>query len=67
MSERNPFQQNPAQPHEKGSLACEEWEALLVDALDGTLAVEDAAVFTTHGNECPMCAEMLAQAKQGQE
>ena len=67
MSERNPFQQNPAQPHEKGSLPCEEWEALLADALDGTLAAEDAAVFTAHGNDCPMCAEMLAQAKQGQE
>ena len=62
MSERNPFQQN-----QKGPLQCEEWEALLVDALDGTLRAEDTAVFTTHGKECPMCAEMLAQAKQGQE
>src|SRR5215813_4810145 len=62
MSERNPFQQN-----QKGPLQCEEWEALLVDALDGTLRAEDTGVFTTHGKECPMCAEMLAQAKQGQE
>jgi len=62
MSERNPFQQN-----QKGPLQCEEWEALLVDALDGTLRAEDTAVFTTHGKECPMCAETLARAKQGQE
>jgi hypothetical protein len=62
MSERNPFQQN-----QKGPLQCEEWEALLVDALDGTLKAEDSAVFTAHGTDCPMCAEMLARAKQGQE
>jgi hypothetical protein len=62
MSERNPFQQN-----QKGPLQCEEWEALLVDALDGTLRAEDTAVFTAHGKDCPMCAEMLARAKQGQE
>src|SRR5579883_126218 len=62
MSERNPFQQS-----QKGPLQCEEWEALLADALDGNLKVEDTAAFTTHGNDCPMCAEMLAQAKQGRE
>jgi hypothetical protein len=62
MSERNPFQQN-----QKGPLQCEEWEALLADALDGTLRVEDTAVFNAHGKDCPMCAETLAQAKQGQE
>src|ERR1700733_8810228 len=67
MSERNPFQQNPALQQQNGPLPCEEWEALLVDALDGTLAAEDTAVFTAHGTDCPMCAEMLAQAKQGQE
>ena len=66
MSERNPFQQNPAHPP-SGPLQCEEWEALLADALDGTLAAEDTAVFTAHGRDCPMCSEMLAQAKQGQE
>jgi len=66
MSERNPFQQNPAHPP-SGPLQCEEWEALLADALDGTLAITDTAVFTAHSRECPMCAEMLAQARQGQE
>lgn len=66
MSERNPFQSNQPPSH-KDSLQCEEWEALLVDALDGTLKIEDKAVFTAHGSECPMCAEMLAQAKQGLE
>jgi hypothetical protein len=62
MSERNPFQQN-----QKGPLQCEEWEALLVDALDETLRAEDTADFTAHGKDCPMCAEMLAKAKQGRE
>lgn len=66
MSERNPFQQNQAQPNQ-GPLQCEEWEALLVDALDGTLRAEDTAVFAAHGKDCPTCAEMLAHAKQGQE
>jgi hypothetical protein len=62
MSERNPFQQN-----QQGPLQCEEWEALLADALDGTLRAEDTAVFEAHGKDCPMCAEMLAAAKQGRE
>ena len=62
MSERNPFQQN-----QLGPLPCEEWEAMLADALDGTLAAKDAAVFTAHGKDCPLCAEMLAEAKQGLE
>ena len=66
MSERNPFQTNQP-PFQQGSLQCEEWEALLADALDGTLKADDTAVFTAHGKDCPMCAEMLAQAKQGQE
>lgn len=63
MSERNPFQQNPKEQQ----LPCEEWEALLVDALDGTLEAVDKAAFDTHGRDCPLCAEMLAQAKQGRE
>jgi hypothetical protein len=66
MSERNPFQTNQP-PSPQGGLQCEEWEALLADALDGTLKAEDTAVFTAHGKDCPMCAELLAQAKQGQE
>ena len=62
MSERNPFQQNPG-----GQLPCEEWEALLADALDGTLKATDQAAFNLHGKDCPLCAEMLAQAKRGRE
>jgi hypothetical protein len=62
MSERNPFRQNTG-----GPLDCEAWETLLADALDGVLSVNDEAVFTTHTQDCAACAEMLAQAKQGQE
>ncbi|HZU10017.1 MAG TPA: zf-HC2 domain-containing protein [Pseudacidobacterium sp.] len=62
MSERNPFRQNSG-----GPLDCETWEALLADALDGTLSARDQAAFTAHSQDCAICAEMLAQAKQGQE
>jgi hypothetical protein len=62
MSERNPFRQNTG-----GPLECEEWEALLADALDGTLSSHDEAAFSAHSQDCAACAEMLAQAKQGQE
>ncbi|HEX3435568.1 MAG TPA: hypothetical protein VHT24_02295 [Pseudacidobacterium sp.] len=62
MSEHNPFRQNM-----EGPLDCEEWEALLADALDGTLKAKDQAVFTAHGKDCPVCGEMLAQTKRGQE
>jgi hypothetical protein len=62
MSERNPFWQNTG-----GRLDCEAWEALLADALDGTLSARDEAAFTAHSQDCAICAEMLAQARQGQE
>jgi|GEM_PF-1217663 hypothetical protein len=62
MSERNPFRQNTG-----GPLECEEWEALLADALDGALSASDQAAFTMHSKDCGACAEMLAQAKQGRE
>jgi hypothetical protein len=48
-------------------LTCEEWEAMLVDFLDGTLAVGDPDSFHGHRESCPACAEMFIQAGQGRE
>jgi hypothetical protein len=66
MSERNPFDQQP-----KGvpgrELRCEEWESLLADALDGLLPASEGAAFNVHSTACPICARLLAEAKQGQE
>lgn len=66
MSERNPFEQKP-EPEKGRALQCEEWEALLVDALDGTLTSRDSAAFNLHGRTCAACGELLEQAKKGQE
>jgi hypothetical protein len=66
MSERNPFDQQP-----KGApgreLRCEEWETFLADALDGLLPPADSTAFTAHSSDCATCAQLLAEARQGQE
>ncbi len=67
MSERNPFEQNPTVPPRGRVLQCEEWEALLADALDGTLPAEDAAAFHQHSGLCPSCGPLLTEAEQGQQ
>jgi hypothetical protein len=71
MSERNPFEQQPkgsGSQHRAGrELRCEEWEALLADALDGVMPAADGAIFEAHSNECATCAGLLAQSRQGQE
>ncbi len=48
-------------------LSCEEWEALLVDYLDGALPLGDADGFHAHRQSCPACAEMFSHAGQGRE
>ena len=71
MSERNPFEQQPkgsGGQHRAGrELRCEEWEALLADALDGVMPAADGAIFEAHSNDCAACAGLLAQSRQGQE
>ncbi|MBV8438931.1 MAG: zf-HC2 domain-containing protein [Silvibacterium sp.] len=71
MSERNPFEQHPKGPErEHGAgreLRCEEWEALLADALDGMMPAAESASFETHSHSCAACAGLLAQSRQGQE
>jgi hypothetical protein len=54
-------------PAPGSGLRCEEWEALLTDALDGLLPGGQAAAFAAHGETCANCGDLLAHAKQGQE
>lgn len=61
MAEQNKFGQKP------DGLRCEEWEALLADALDGLLPAADAAAFKAHSGTCAGCADLLAHAEQGRE
>jgi anti-sigma factor RsiW len=69
MSEQNP--QNPNAPKAGAAharkLTCEEWEALLVDFLDGTLTATEGESFQSHQKTCAACAEMFSQASQGRE
>ena len=44
---------------------CAQCEAMLTDALDGTLSTADQATFDLHISGCPSCAEMLADARRG--
>ena len=67
MSERNPFEPRAAGPQGTRTLLCEEWEALLADALDGSLPPGDAAAFQAHQSSCAACLELLTRARQGQE
>ena len=55
---------------EKGprNLSCEAWEAMLTDALDGTLDARDAEAFAAHSKSCAAgCGELLEEAKRGTE
>jgi putative zinc finger protein len=44
---------------------CAQCEAMLSDALDGTLSAADQAIFDLHLVGCPTCATMLADAQRG--
>jgi hypothetical protein len=44
---------------------CAQCEAMLSDALDGTLSATDQATFDLHMAGCPTCATMLADAQRG--
>lgn len=48
-------------------LDCSEWEALLVDALGGTLSATESAAFETHREGCLACAQLMEEAKRGSE
>lgn len=44
---------------------CAQCEAMLADALDGTLSAQDQATFDLHMAGCPSCSAMLADAERG--
>ncbi len=62
MADESKFGQKP-----DAALRCEEWEALLTDALDGRLPAAQAAAFTAHSETCDNCRDLLAHVKRGQE
>jgi hypothetical protein len=49
------------------SPACEQWEALLADALDGLLKPENEAAFAAHVAVCPACSALFEEARRGRE
>ena len=44
---------------------CAQCEAMLADALDGTLSAADQALFDRHMAECGPCSQLLADARRG--
>ena len=65
MADHNKFGNIPnAGP---GGLRCDDWEALLADALDGRLPAAQTEAFHAHSAACAGCADLLDHAKQGQE
>lgn len=44
---------------------CAQCEAMLADALDGTLSAADLELFDTHMTECGPCSQLLADARRG--
>ena len=52
-------------PQSKDTQYCAQCEAMLADALDGTLAAADQAAFDLHMVGCESCSAMLADARRG--
>jgi len=59
MAEQNKFGPMPDATRGSGGLRCEEWEALLADALDGLLPARDTVAFEAHSAGCEGCAKGL--------
>jgi hypothetical protein len=52
-------------PHSGAPDACRQCEAMLADALDGTLSTADQEIFDAHMLHCAECSQMLADARRG--
>ncbi|MEO6983104.1 MAG: anti-sigma factor [Edaphobacter sp.] len=64
MADFNQF--GSAQPPQSGDAHhCTQCEAMLADALDGTLSASDQAAFDLHMASCASCSSMLADAQRG--
>lgn len=46
-------------------MQCSEFDALLSQAIDGTLSGERLMAFETHGRECKLCGPLLQEAEAG--
>src|SRR5215467_8563456 len=46
-------------------MQCAEFDALLSQAIDGTIAGERLAAFEAHGRECKLCGPLLQEAEAG--
>ncbi|HEX3738738.1 MAG TPA: hypothetical protein VHV29_03335 [Terriglobales bacterium] len=46
-------------------MSCSEFDALLSQAIDGTLAGEKLASFEAHGRVCQLCGPLLSEAEAG--
>ena len=49
----------------QNGMQCMEFEALLADALDGTLDTQRMSLFQAHAAGCPDCGPLLAQSRAG--
>jgi hypothetical protein len=47
------------------SLDCSQFDALLADAIDGTLSAAQMATFTAHAHDCAACGPLFTQARAG--
>jgi hypothetical protein len=64
VAEINQF--GSAQPFGSGpGPGCAHCEAMLADAIDGTLSATDQAIFDRHIASCDVCSEMFADAQRG--
>lgn len=50
---------------EDNRMSCSEFDALLSQAIDGTLAGEKLALFEAHGRVCQLCGPLLSEAEAG--
>src|SRR5438270_8261313 len=49
----------------KHGMECSEFEALLADALDNSVAADARPAFDEHGRDCAVCGPMLSEALEG--
>src|SRR5712692_5595567 len=50
---------------EHNGMQCSEFDALLSQAIDGTLSGERLTAFEAHGRECQLCGPLLQEAEAG--
>lgn len=50
---------------DQNRIECGQFEALLPDALDGTLPADASEAFYAHTRSCPACGPIFAEARQG--